>query len=378
MTANEVSEERELVDRAIEWLAGALPANWTVQRSNRTVGGGNLAQPQPLADDAIDIGAPNTGTNTLIVEVKRSFSPRDVGIFTERLPRLLRAWNYNVPIIVISEWLSPQTRQRLDEQAINYLDLTGNVLLRLENPTVFIRSAGAARAPKPAERGKVRLRGPKAARVVRLLLDVRPPYGVRDVAEACDVALSYVSRLLEALDRDALIERSGRGRVESVDIPALLRRWARAYDVFTTNDTATFLAPQGAGRALDRLKTEPGGRVAITGSFAAVRRAPVAAPALLVAYTDDVEGLTRSLDLLPTDEGSNVALLRAYDPVAWQRGTVEEGLRYVAPSQVAVDCLTGNGRMPAEGEALAAWMAENESAWRLPSLADLASSEPAS
>ena len=31
--------------------------------------------------------------------------------------------------------------------------------------------------------------------------------------------------------------------------------------------------------------------------------------------------------------------------------------RYVAPSQAVVDCLTGTGRMPAEGEAVLEWMA---------------------
>jgi len=65
----------------------------------------------------------------------------------------------------------------MEQQGINYLDLTGNALVRLDNPAVLIRSSGAARSPKPLERGKVRLRGPKAARVLRLLLDIRPPYG---------------------------------------------------------------------------------------------------------------------------------------------------------------------------------------------------------
>src|SRR5205823_13161747 len=95
------------------------------------------------------------------------------------------------------------------------------------------------------------------------------------------------------------------------------------------------------------------------------------APALVVAYTDDVESVSRELGLLPADEGSNVALLRPYDPVVWDRNEVEDELRYVAPSQTAIDCLTGNGRMPAEGEALIEWMVANESRWRLESLASV-------
>jgi hypothetical protein len=137
-----------------------------------------------LGDGAIDLVAPNGSTVTLLVEAKRSFSPRDVErTLGARLTRHLRAMTYNVPILVISEWLSPRTGELLREQGINYLDLTGNALISLENPVlVYIRSTGARRAPKPAARGQVGLRGPKAARIVRLLIDVRPPYGVREIA----------------------------------------------------------------------------------------------------------------------------------------------------------------------------------------------------
>ena len=35
-------------------------------------------------------------------------------------------------------------------------------------------------------------------------------------------------------------------------------------------------------------------------------------------------------------------------------------IRYVAPSQAAVDLLTSPGRSPAEGEAVLEWMARNQ------------------
>lgn len=112
-------------------------------------------------------------------------------------------------------------------------------------------------------------------------------------------------------------------------------------------------------------------QTAVTGSFAAVRLAPVAGPALLCVYTENVNALAEPLGLIPTDEGANVALLRPFDPVVWQRTDRQDGIRYVAPSQAAIDCLTGNGRMPAEGEALLEWMLANEQQWRLDSLADV-------
>ena len=131
-----------------------------------------------------------------------------------------------------------------------------------------------------------------------------------------------------------------------------------------------FLAPQGAAQALSALKnvreTMP---FVVTGSFAAVRYAPVAAPSLLTVYSDAPNVLAEALNMIPADSGANVAVLRPFDPVVWERTVEDEGIRYAAPSQVVADCLTGNGRMPAEGEALLVWMLDNEQEWRQSSLA---------
>lgn len=368
--ANMPFKENELVERAIAWIRQVVPPNWSVQLSTTAYGGGNPTEPQTLADRGIDLVADNNLRTTVLVEAKREFTPRDVELtFGVNLARLLRTMSYNVPILVVSEWLSSRTRELLEAQGINYLDLTGNALIRLASPVVYIRAQGQARAPKRATKGQVGLRGPKAAHIVRLLLDACPPYGVRDIAAASGVAQSWVSRLLEALDREALIDRAPRGRVESVDVPRLVRRWADDYDLFTTNKATSFLAPSGATQVLARMKRAPAaGRLVVTGSFATVRLAPVAAPTLLVAYSGDVDRASTALGLLPASEGANVVLLTPYDPVVWDRTVSDDGVEFASPSQVAVDCLTGNGRMPAEGAALLDWMVNNEPAWRTPSL----------
>lgn len=176
----------------------------------------------------------------------------------------------------------------------------------------------------------------------------------------------YVSQLLETLNEEALIDRAPRGPVEAVDIAGLLRRWAASYDVFKSNRLATYIAPAGTEGLPAWLADDPGigEQLAITGSFAACRLAPVASPAMLLAYTREPARLASELELLPTDEGANVGLLSPFDPVVWARTRREDGLRFAAPSQVAVDCLTGNGRMPAEGEALLEWMPRSEDKWR--------------
>ncbi len=181
------------------------------------------------------------------------------------------------------------------------------------------------------------------------------------------MAPGYVSRLLETLYDEALIERAPRGPIEYVDAQGLIRRWARSYDVLETNRVSTFIAPTGIDSALRKLPTLES-RLTITGSRAAVRLAPVTAPAMLLAYCDRPETLAGELGLLPASEGANVILLEPFDPIVWWNTDDEAGLRFVSPSQVAIDCLTGNGRMPAEGEAVLTWMQENETGWRRSSL----------
>jgi hypothetical protein len=368
MNANSDKSETSLTDQAVAWLAARMPRGWEVEGSDQPPEGSALP-----ADSRISLKGPNGTISTVAVEEKQTVAPRTV--INELAPRVQSARNMgaHLPLLVVSPWLSLRAQTLLGEAEISYIDLTGNALLRIDNPPFYLQTAGAERNPWPKERGRAQLRGAKAARLIRLLIDVRPPYGVLEIAEATALAPGYVSRLLDTLYREALIERAPRGPVESVDVAALLRRWAAHYDVFGTNDAQGFIATEGLERLLSRLAAEPpiGNKSTITGSFAAGRIAPVASPALLLLYHEAPALLARDLGLLPTDEGADVMLLRPFDPIVFARNQIDDGLRYAAPSQVVVDCLTGNGRMPAEGEALLDWMLGAEDRWRLDSLQNL-------
>ena len=103
----------------------------------------------------------------------------------------------------------------------------------------------------------------------------------------------------------------------------------------------------------------------MTGSFAAVRIAPVAPPRLLVLYVQDAETACRALDLHVTDAGANMVLIEPRDEALLREiETDDKGMRYAVLVQVAADLYTGPGRGPAEAKALLEWMAVNEEAWR--------------
>jgi hypothetical protein len=308
--------------------------------------------------------------STIVVEEKQSVSPRAVLADLSRRVQSARSMGAHLPILLVAPWLSKRTRDLLADADIGYIDLTGNALLRIDNPPFFLQTAGAERNPWPQERGRAQLRGAKAARLIRVLVDVCPPYGVQDLAKATGLTAGYVSRLLDTLYNEGLVERASRGPVESVDIVSLIRRWAGYYDVLESNESVGFISAGDLGKVLEMLAADRGlgTRNVITGSFAARRLAPVAAPSLLLLYCDAPALLGRDLGLLRADEGADIMLLCPFDSVVYERTLIEDGLRFAGPSQVAVDCLTGIGRMPAEGEAVLDWMLAEESAWRAPAL----------
>jgi hypothetical protein len=89
---------------------------------------------------------------------------------------------------------------------------------------------------------------------------------------------------------------------------------------------------------------------------------------MAVIYTEDPDRLAEVGRLLPATRGANVLLAEPYDGVVFERTVSSGAVTYVSTAQVALDCLTGNGRMPAEGDAVLAWMRKNEPRWRTASL----------
>lgn len=354
MSANNVMQETTLLDQAIAWLGQTLPGNWKVERSTPQYTTPGSTEPfRP--DSMIEIQAP-TGTTAFVVEAKETFAPRDAERLLPGVADAFRRMS-GTHLLVVSNWLSARTQELLREQDVNYLDLTGNAYVQANHPAIFIRSTGANRNPAPAERERAGLRGPKASRLIRILLDRLPPYSVRDLAQMTALTPGYVSRLLSALEYDALVDRSRTGAVKTVARAPLLRRWVEVYDVLKSNQPTHLLASQGPLEAFNRVAgLDDDSGIVVTGSFAAVRAAPVAAPAMLMAYVRDPVAVATALNLLPARQGANVVLLRPYDEVVWERTNRFDGVRYAAFSQVAADLLTGPGRMPEEGDALIEWL----------------------
>lgn len=344
--------ETRIVRDVEQVLVEQLPSNWTVRI--RSVSKSEI-------DLVIEVGSQQDHTATLGVEVKRSIEPRSISDTAMQIKSLVNDALPGATPVIAAGYLSPRSRQLLEVLEVSYIDTTGNI--RIDTGGLFIRTEGAARDPWPQDGDLQTLRGRGAARALRAIIDTDPPFGVRQLAINTESSPATISRVLELLEIEGLIGREPRGPIQAVDWQEAIRRWAQDYDQITSNTANTFLAPRGIPFIEKKLQSS---RLtyAATGAFAAQRINPVAPARTATIYVDDITRAVERLDLRETDGGANVVLLEPFDSVVFDRTVKRDGLRCVAPSQLAVDLLTGPGREPSQGEEILEWMKENEDVWR--------------
>ena len=364
--------ETKAISDFVTRMRERLPSQWSLCRLE------DLSEvyyvgPRVKADAVLELRDPQGLSTAIVVEVKLgSVEPNRVSFIAQMLQKqtdTLYSETENIsdiPVpLLLSAFLSPLARERLVEAGISYADSTGNLRLSADKPAIFIETQGQDRNPFRENRPLQSLKGSRAARAVRSFLDYRPPFGTRELAGETQNSLATVSRVSDLLVREAIIVRDGpRGRISSVDWETLVRRWAMDYDFAKANSLTTYLEPRGPSVLFDRLR-EADLRYAVTGSFAAVRLAPVAEPRLVTLYAADPEYAADRLGLRPAETGGNVVIARPFDPVVFERTEIADGITYARVTQVLLDLMTGPGRGPAEAEGLLEWMRENEEIWKL-------------
>ncbi|MFE7512753.1 helix-turn-helix domain-containing protein [Streptomyces sp. NPDC057540] len=375
----EMSPERadgadpDLLTQGHATLQRLLGSGWEVTVRPEHLDGGDSG-----ADALLEIKSGDGVYVPMLTEVFRRLTPKDAEAAASKAALVRRVSQYT-RLLLIAPWISPMTQEVLRSHDIDYLDLTGNISLRVTRPAIIIHTQGADRAPAGhrSTTKKPQLTGPRAGRLIRLLADVAPPYRATELAHHAGLSVPYVSRLLDTLDDLLLIRRKGKVIV-SVDWPQMLRARAAAQpDLLRATQATGMLAPQGVSAVLEQLRDF--GRlnsreVLVTGSHAARAVAPLAVGGQLMLYVrqapENATLVGDELGLLPVDEGADALLLHAPDMSVWQRPWWFDSRWQVGFSQLVLDCLSGPGRMPAEGENLLNFMSSREDRWRAPSLSE--------
>ena len=345
------------LDILAERLEDLLPETWVVG-----VGRGSGSAEAGV----LTVAVPNTAPLELTVKMLKDATPAGVdrvlqavrAAAAEKKPAIER-------VVIAAPFIGPGLRVRIRDAGVSYFDLTGNVLLRADSPPIFVSATGADKNPWPGTRAVRSLRGAKASQIVRVLIDYRAPLGVRQIAATAEVDPGYVSRVLDLLASNGFVDRDAQGGVAQVRWDQLLEYWTQDYSVFKSHRHFLYIDPRGLNHLKDQLRTlDPSLNYAVTGSLTASRYAPVAPARLGIVYVDDVRAVSSALGLVPAEAGANVLLVEPKGSFVYDRAKMLDGIRYVAPSQAAVDLLTGSGRNPSEGTELIEWMRRNEQSWR--------------
>lgn len=327
--------DKSLADEAAACLRRLLPAGWRLEPVQR--------MPPGLA--------------WLVEGPDGRQANLDLRVTDAPAPRTITPVQAGATLVMVSRFLSPATRARLDDLGWSYADTTGNIAICLPSPGLVIRVAGAPRDPGPRQRPNRTLKGPGAARLIRALCDAPLPLTLSDLGRRAGIDLGYASRVLEWMAHEDLVTRHRRGPVTRVDLRALLTRWADAYGVLTTHHAMAARDPAGAAARADRLKALST-RYAITGTFAANRLAVFAPRRPMLVYAEQPATFIEELELAVGTDDPDVVVIAPADPVVFERTWSTGGFVFTAPSQIVVDLLTG----PHEGRAFAddviAWMVQ--------------------
>jgi hypothetical protein len=301
-----------------------------------------------------------------VFEVKRTIKARsDVASIAKRLRIAAIQEPNQAGTLVMSRYLPPTVREALEEEAVSFIDATGNLLIKADRPALYIRDRGADKDPwRGPGRPRQTLAGEPAARVVRTLIGARGPWSARELVKASGASTGATYRVLDYLQEQGLVSKSG-SEYSTPDWARLLRSWSRDYAFFSVNRTYTYIEPRGIPKLLTKVADSGYTRYAVTGSVAAVEWAPYAPARAAMIYVQDANDAAAAWGVRPAEKGGNVVLAEPdYDIVFRDKRRSELGYMVAAPEQVAVDLLTGPGRNPSEGEELIKWMQDNESEWR--------------
>jgi len=342
--------ETAILREGYDALQRLLPRGWSCSC---------VAEPRG-ADLQLTVRSPDDAVAEMVVEAKRRVP---LGLIPKVRAALSRAGTTATPLLVAG-WLSPLSRAELTAVGVNYLDLTGNVDIRLERPGLYIRTSGANRDPEPTSSTLNSLKGAGAARAVRALADFLPPYGVRQLAEASGASAPVLSRVLALLEREQLVTRNPHGAVETVAWANVLRRWGEDYGFQRSHRAVPCLEPRGTSALTRKLLTSPE-TWAATGTMGVPPGVAVVPVRLSTVYVESPERTASALGLKIVESGANVVLVEPADAGVYARSLRgDDGVVRCAPSQVYADLLSGPGRGSAEAAALMEWMEANESAWR--------------
>lgn len=293
---------------------------------------------------------------TLIIEVILRGEPRQVRNKVYKLKSYIAdleksrqdKQNHQYIPMVVSDYLSPESRRICSENKLAYLDLQGNASLVFDN--VYIEKSTTTK-PKAETRTLKSLFSPKAGAILRVLLN-NPDYAWRmaNLAAQAKVSLGHVSNVRKKLLDREWIELRQEGIVLAQP-DSLLKYWRENYqqpsgEIF--RGYTTLHGDQLINRLAETLGVELESPLAILSSNSATQwLAPFLRDFTQTFYANKlgVDILEMKLDLKRTESGANVIIHILRDN-SYFNGAIQPkpGIYCTDPILTYLDLWNGNDR----------------------------------
>ncbi|MFF1821017.1 helix-turn-helix domain-containing protein [Kribbella sp. NPDC058245] len=317
-------------------------------------------------DATITLRGPREVVGVLDVVVKRWTTAPSSAVIGVLAGEQRRATN---PLLLMTDYTNGPLRRACEELGISYVDESGWVFLKVDDPPILVRTEGAERSQPRVNNEVTRLNGVAVGRVLRTLLETQPPIGVRELAERASVkSPGSVSKLLPTLVAAGAVERDQHGRIVVIRQRALLERWTQDYSYLNGNGVVLdYLAPRGLPPVLAQLSSLS--KVCATGSFAGneylgAGTVPVVPATRLSLYAQDPRELAVELGLVRVDrQSSNVIVAAPRDQQLIESPRHRNHLPLAPLPQVLADLLTLPGRESLLADQLMDQLAQSDPAW---------------
>ena len=262
-----------------------------------------------------------------VVEVTSLASPKNVRMKSLQLLDIIRKMgNKRLIPLLIAPYVSPKQAGALAEANVSWLDLSGNMVIRIRGQVYIERTGRPNRFPDTAPIKRV-FQG-TASLVARALL-IEPAgfnslSSLVDFVNACGatIAISTVSKVLNSLEQDLLISKE-RSCTRVIDPAKLLSRLAEGYASSLRGrkpDVRKFLV-QDMKQTLQSLCPMLGDTYVFCGFYAAHLKG-LATSTQITMYASDLNSILQAMEAFPSvfqadPEFGQFSVIEARDRIPW-------------------------------------------------------------
>lgn len=283
----------------------------------------------------------------LVFEVKSAGQPR----YTRMAASLLKSMignRRNCYGVFAATFISEESKQICRENGIGFIDLAGNCLFTFDN---FYLSIEGRPNLYPSTRPLKSIFSTKSTRALRVLLsNPRKEWFVKDLAKEANISLGQASNIKQRLLEFEFVEETGSGKdlkFRPKNPESLLRKWSNNYS-YRKNKIRNLYSLDDV-RALEKKMINYFKEKKISYAFTLTSGASRVDPFLrynrIFAYVkDDIDRLTKELNLKEVTSGPNVTLLEPYDEGVLYGMQEIDGTNVVSDIQLYLDLKSYKGR----------------------------------